>query len=393
MKNRVYYGEYSLQHWKDLILSQNLQIPSYQRRFVWDDDDIYKLYLSFKNHYYIPPVTIGAFNKGKNNYILDGQQRLTSLILLLVGYYPNKEAFKSLELEYAGSDEESSSSVSYWSLKELVNSENNTLEKIKTTISSDINRDKYKRLKNGSLIEIDDTFLKTTYLGFSYIVPDKDTTETDQTRFYSEVFRRINNSGIHLSKIESRRALYFLSPKKQTFFDPGFMREYYVSKPNGKSCLDFVRYLAIITNYKTIKTCDNLAATSTNIEDFYEDYIFSTVNNEENDKFSKFTELFPNGRFTDRMEQLKQTLNAMNLSKEYKSIIHMDLAFFGLINKVFFDCQPVDETKYDEIKNNIEAAFEARKKIQMKNSGNVSYIRDRFKTSLKIYEGSYVHGE
>ncbi len=392
MKNRVYYGEYSLQHWKDLILSQNIQIPSYQRTFVWNEEDIYKLYQSFKNHYYIPPVTIGAFNKGKNNYILDGQQRLTSLILLLVGSYPNKDAFKSSELEYAGSDEETTSSISYWSLKELINSQNNTIEKIKATIYSDLNKDKYKRLKNYNLIQIDEDFLKTTYLGFSYIVPDIDATENEQTKFYSEVFRRINNSGIHLSKLESRRALYFLSPKKQNFFDPDFIREFYVSKPNGKSCLDFVRYLAIITNYKKINTYDTLAATS-NIEDFYEEYIFSTVNNEENEKFSKFTTLFPNGKFSDRIELLESTINAMNLSKDYKSIIHMDLVFFGLINKVFFDFQPIEETKYDEIKSNIEDAFETRKTKQMKNSGNVSYIRDRFKTSLKIYEGSYVHGE
>lgn len=27
-KNRVYYGEYSLSHWVDLILQKNIELPS-----------------------------------------------------------------------------------------------------------------------------------------------------------------------------------------------------------------------------------------------------------------------------------------------------------------------------------------------------------------------------
>ena len=36
-QNRVYYGEYSLKHWIDLILSKNLVLPDYQRYFVWNE--------------------------------------------------------------------------------------------------------------------------------------------------------------------------------------------------------------------------------------------------------------------------------------------------------------------------------------------------------------------
>ena len=31
MKTKVYYGEYTLRYWIDLILSKNVVIPSYQR--------------------------------------------------------------------------------------------------------------------------------------------------------------------------------------------------------------------------------------------------------------------------------------------------------------------------------------------------------------------------
>ncbi len=37
MDNRVYYGEYSLRHWINLILKNNIVLPEYQRYFVWNE--------------------------------------------------------------------------------------------------------------------------------------------------------------------------------------------------------------------------------------------------------------------------------------------------------------------------------------------------------------------
>lgn len=36
MKNKVYYGEYSLKYWIELILKQNIILPEYQRTFVME---------------------------------------------------------------------------------------------------------------------------------------------------------------------------------------------------------------------------------------------------------------------------------------------------------------------------------------------------------------------
>lgn len=43
MKSKVYYGEFSLKHWIDLILKKNLKLPKYQRHFVWDEQRTLKL--------------------------------------------------------------------------------------------------------------------------------------------------------------------------------------------------------------------------------------------------------------------------------------------------------------------------------------------------------------
>lgn len=35
MENKVYYGEYTLKHWINMMLTGNIVLPDYQRHFVW----------------------------------------------------------------------------------------------------------------------------------------------------------------------------------------------------------------------------------------------------------------------------------------------------------------------------------------------------------------------
>ena len=83
MKRSVYYGEYTLIHWIELILKKNIRLPRYQRYFVWNRKKISNLIDALKNDQFVPPITIGVFKVGDEtiNYILDGQQRLTSILL------------------------------------------------------------------------------------------------------------------------------------------------------------------------------------------------------------------------------------------------------------------------------------------------------------------------
>ena len=89
MDNRVYYGEYSLKHWIDLILKRNIVLPEYQRFFVWDEKKVETLIKTFRSKQFVPPITIGAFKNDDNeqNLILDGQQRLTSIFLTYLGLF------------------------------------------------------------------------------------------------------------------------------------------------------------------------------------------------------------------------------------------------------------------------------------------------------------------
>lgn len=97
MENRVYYGEYSLRHWINLVLRKNIVLPDYQRYFVWNEKKVETLIETFKNKQFVPPVTIGAFKLGNSNenLLLDGQQRVTSILLAYLGLYPDVATYKS----------------------------------------------------------------------------------------------------------------------------------------------------------------------------------------------------------------------------------------------------------------------------------------------------------
>ena len=98
MTNKIYYGEYTLKHWVKLMLAGDIVLPEYQRHFVWKERDVRRLIQSFKDGQFVQPVTIALYNDGiqKHNLILDGQQRLTSILLSYLGYFPDRKNLKAL---------------------------------------------------------------------------------------------------------------------------------------------------------------------------------------------------------------------------------------------------------------------------------------------------------
>lgn len=85
MDSRVYYGEYSLRHWINMLLSKNIILPEYQRSFVWDEKDVRRLVDSIQHGQFVQPVTIALYKVEDGmpgqNLIIDGQQRLSSILL------------------------------------------------------------------------------------------------------------------------------------------------------------------------------------------------------------------------------------------------------------------------------------------------------------------------
>lgn len=386
-KNRVYYGEYSLKHWIDLMTSKNIVLPVYQRHFAWDEEKIYELFKTFKNDYFVPPVIISAHKKEDNsfeNLILDGQQRLTSLLLAYLGIVPNTDKIKKATIHLADEnddddeEEDDSTVVIKWRYDELLENSAKDIDSIKKSIDNSI----YDALDKSKLgFDNEDKLLKffeEHYLGFSYLVPSS-SDEKFQQKFFSTTFRNINLQGVDLLTQESREALYFLDANLYEILDPEFCAK--ITKGKGK--LDFVRYLSMCSQYYEEQTNINIAkgyGRGTLIEKYYEDFIYRIEEDSDNNLY-KF---FHRSDLKDKISKLEKAANDLKLFGRMNSIIDMDGYFFGLTYCIVFMGQDLNSEGLEKFKERIAREIENWKKDEKhrKKPATLKYLRERIVASI-----------
>lgn len=397
LKTKVYYGEYSLWHWINLILKKDIVLPDYQRFFVWNKEKSEQLISSINNGEFIPPVTIGHYykkNGERENIIIDGQQRLTSILLNFLGIFPNRN-FKPDEVsryidpndnEY-DSDfvNEMIDDVLDWSFKTLI-AKGTTKEEILSEVDK-LDEDNYI-----SLGEVSESFFTEHYLGFSFIAPqnDEETEEkffSEQQNFYSTVFRNINIQGKELLPQESRKSLYFLRDEMVGFFEPNFARSIQV---NGAQ-MDFVRYLALLSNYEARPLGSTRTigfGYATRMEEFYTKFINFVVNKEDDNKdFAQFSKEIIEGNFESNINLLTSLAESLSLIKEYQSIIDLDVSFFGLIYVTLFLGRRIDLSKKSDLKRELNQLIEDYKRdnLHKKNPAVLFRLTSRLEESIVIY--------
>ena len=216
MNSRIYYGEYTLRHWLRLMLSGNIVLPDYQRSFVWREKDMRRLVKSLVEKQFVQPITLALFDAkdggATTNLIIDGQQRLTTVLLTFIGYLPDLDKFEADEGIASGDDSSEDDSGGEgakvpvkWTFQRLLSKDQkeNTREKIQE-----------RMIKNGRYLEFQSLnlpkdFFDKTFLGFSYIIPESND-KVEIQNSYTQLFRNINYFGTRLSVMESRRSLYYM---------------------------------------------------------------------------------------------------------------------------------------------------------------------------------------
>lgn len=390
MDNKVYYGEYSLKHWIDLILKGNIELPKYQRFFVWSEDKVQKIIKAFKKKQFVPPIIIGAYkdNSLNQNLILDGQQRLTSILLAYLGLFPDLKTYKAtIDRMSNENDDETEDlqdvldNVLDWKFDKLLEKGKNKKE-----ILANITPGNYKRIN----LDIDQNFLETTFLGFSYLVPNSANT-IQQQQYYSTVFRSINVQGEPLTPQESRESLYFFNQDMAQFFNPDFFKTFTIKIIGNELKLDFVRYLSLLSQYKKDSNANNIAkyfSGKGKMEDYYEEFIYSVVGEKDSVRFAEFTEVFPDSNFAQRFDSLNNSVNLLEIPKQYSSIIDSDTYLFGLIYEIVFRNKEIDVTKKDDLKKALDKKIELFKDdySHKKSPAALKHLRNRISTSIDIYK-------
>ncbi len=378
MENKVYYGEYSLQHWIHLILKGNIILPDYQRHFVWDEVDVEKLIEAFKDNQFVPPVTIGSFKNGdlNQNLILDGQQRLTTILLASIGLYPDKVAYKKPIDVYADEDDDEENNQQFDNI-------------IEWTFETYIKERKANQ--NGSYKQINYNvpvdFFDKTFLGFSYLVPNT-SDKTKHIKFYSTVFRNINFQGKKLLPQESRKSLYYLNSELVEFFNPDFFKTLTTKNVSNETKADFVRYISLLSQFKKDGNASRVARSyKLNMEEYYKEYIDSVVDDSDSETYGLFSNLFPNKKFDVRFANLNQAINSLEIPKQFPSIIDLDMYLFGLIYQIVFENKTINDSHKIELKKELEDKITKYKadNAHAKAPGNLGYLRLRISESIDLY--------
>lgn len=418
MKNKIYYGEYSLKHWIDLILKKNIVLPEYQRSYVWGENALLGFIKSLKEKQFIPPVTIAHYKvedeNAETNLILDGQQRLTSLLLAAIGWFPDQAKFEDIEEVIKNENDSEDDDASY---SEYVNNSGNN-KSIKWTfnqlleLGSDIpsikdkveGHKKYYQLK--ALSGMDDKFLEETFIGFSYIVPASEKKDEVQ-KLFSKTFREINFSGKSLTAQESRRSLYFMNDKYKDFFDGKINNEdvlgqLHISENLQPKKIDFIRYLSILSQYNIKKSSYSVMkyySSYASRETFYVDFVSYILGLEQEnykDKFDGFymEETFPNDSWKERFKSLKEATSEIKLksndgkySKVFDSWIDADYYLFGLIYYILFENTKIkfDDSLFKELNDAIQEKRKDKNTSYSKSPNRISFVRERLEKSIAIY--------
>ena len=386
MNKKIIYGEYTLLHWIELILRKNVKLPKYQRHFVWNDEQFYKFIASLKNGNFTPPVIIGAYNN--ENIILDGQQRLTSVLLAYLGYFPKPDLFKTSDLSrYVDSldeDIDDNAEPIEWTFNVITAIEGNLS---KANILANINLEKYKRVD--SKYCIDDSLLNKIYIGFSYIVPE-DLNMNNQQKFYSTVFRDINLQGVALQGQESRRALYYLDNELEAFFEPSESKTLKLRQNSKLVLYDFVRALAFLSQYAKDNNESSIAKKcrrQEQLEMYYENYINDVILDAESDVFAKFSNIVGKSQIENRRRLLGEALTLLSFENASFTIIDADVNYLGLIYHIYLRGKTLSTITIGDLKQQLsQKIIELKTEVGHSDSPNrVTYIRRRIKASIDVY--------
>lgn len=423
-----YYGEYSLTYWIKLMLKKDIVLPDFQRPYVWEEKDVISFLDSFKKKQFIPPVIIGKFidSENESNIILDGQQRLCSLIFAYYQIFPNSKEFKDLNnvsvIEYEDDSgivkEEDKNETTASNATKILNyiqkkfyDENynkvfHSIDEFNLILENDKNFEKFPNYLM-SIAEDKNKFFDENHIPFIYVNVNLKKSDKDciarEKEYYSNLFYNINKKGIELNNQECRNAIIWLSNKNwQGLFDR-FKFKIYIS---GKVVdpVDFSYYLSLILfiEFKSEGKVENIEKIVNALfgnrykKEEKEEFILKFLKTINEQKYQDNNEDFGNPNDILEKVLLKNEGKALNSIKKYvenckyDSVAHFELEFIGLLYWVLLKGKDINVTNYKQIiKKKIEVIEGKGKEEKDKYRRNVNKpnnLRRRIVESINIYK-------
>lgn len=124
------------------------------------------------------------------------------------------------------------------------------------------------------------------------------------------------------------------------------------------------------------------------METYYEEYIYSIVGENNSQIFSDFETIFPNKEYSAFLETLENTISLLDIPKEFRSVIDVDMYFLGLTYEILFNKKEVDDAKKNELKQKLEDTINGFKQdnSHTRSPSAFKHLRNRIITSIGIYQ-------
>ncbi|MBD5165806.1 DUF262 domain-containing protein [Helicobacter sp.] len=386
-KHITYMGAYSLKTWIRKIFKKEIELPDYQRDFEWSLDDAEDLKDSLEKGYYIPPITLAKYND--KIYLLDGQQRLTSIICLYLGVWPRNE------IDIQEEDEERFSSK--FTFKVL---QNLKLDNVKNLLEKpdefrEIIFTKSNALEEKQKLKIHN--INNIFFPYCLIVPNFNE-DKKQRDFLAETFRRINTSGEALTDRELRRTTFWLYESIEKDIYTKGIKEFEEELKNIKTFQgnnDFLAYLAIICDFElredsTMKGYNRIKR----FDRYIVDFLLCCGKKEYNEIWTKDNiECIKNnqGRFEEGKVYFLDFFKNNQISEE-KNISYQDIYLFSFTYYVYFTNKSINKESINNLlasaKNTMDKYFKKMDKEEKakydKQPNALKRIKDRIWSAFYV---------
>lgn len=325
-------NDFNMQTIYNLINSEVIEIPGFQRNYIWDIKRASKLIESFIIGLPVPQIFL--YEKAKNKFlVIDGQQRLMTIYYFFNGRFPKmgkRAELRKIFIEYKKIPKEFLDNNEYFddfklSLPKLPGQEKNTLD----TKNYSSLLEEHKQAFNLRTIR-------------SIIIKQLHPEDGDSSIY--EIFNRLNTGGVNLQPQEIRTSLYHSS-----FYDclekmnnlPQW-RNVYGKRvhPHMKDVEIILRGFAFLVNYEKYKS-----SLGRFLNEFSEDAMLY------NDKKVKYlTNLFTS--FLDKTKKLRQDIFFSN--KRFNILVY-EAVFYAACKKAYesdkLDVFELTDDKINEIRS------------------------------------------
>lgn len=185
---------------------------------------------------------------------------------------------------------------------------------------------------------------------------------------------------------ERRLALYYQGGNHKDKLEPEFCKNITVKT----SPMDFVRFLALMANYKKVGG-EKVAYGYSNVgkrEALYEDFVYAFVG----DGFGN-SDMFEidKSNYDTNLSAFESALIDLGLNtRKCKNIVELDYVYAGLVYHIIIEGRNYNKAKWNDVQSKLKELYKGASEEHRHTPGMLKFLRERLQESVDIYKDIFV---